>query len=101
MHGATNHFEFNVLGTRGCVTWTFENPDVLTIGRGRDRHIVTRKTTELGSRQSPFHGTGWLEGYIEICRQVATEMHGGHGAYPMLADHLELLQAMLQADFKK
>ncbi|MBC7396073.1 MAG: Gfo/Idh/MocA family oxidoreductase, partial [Bdellovibrionales bacterium] len=35
VHGSTNHFEINVLGTKKSVTWEFLKPDELFIGEGR------------------------------------------------------------------
>jgi predicted dehydrogenase len=59
VHGAPNHFEINVLGTKKSATWKFLEPDEIFIGEGKDRRVVTRKTAELGSLQSAFHAMGW------------------------------------------
>lgn len=95
-HGATNHFEINVIGTKRSANWTFLNPDEIVVGHGISRAVLTRKETQLGSQQPPFHGLGWLEGYVEIIRQVILELEGNeNGNYPMLQDNLELLNSML------
>lgn len=106
LHGATNHFEINVIGTKKSATWTFLNPDEIFIGEGNSRKILARKDTQLGSRQPPFHGLGWLEGYMEIIRQVILELeakaqgnknHIGieSGNYPKLQENLDLLSSLL------
>ncbi len=95
-HGANNDFEINLIGTRASATWNFLNPDEILIGEGRDRRILTRKTSETGSRQPPFHGMGWLEGYIEITRQALKERFSGQpGNFPRLSSNLDMMEAIL------
>lgn len=100
VHGSSNHFEVNVLGTKKSATWEFLKPDQLAVGIGRDLHIITRKTSDLGSKQAPFHGLGWLEGYMEIGHQLMREVYQGKTAvYPRLKDNLDLLEVMLKTNW--
>jgi len=100
VHGATNHFEINVLGTKQSATWKFLTPDEIEIGHGRNRAILARKTSHLGSHQSPFHALGWLEGYTEICHQILNEVFLGlDGTYPSLQENLELMAAIFEGKY--
>ncbi len=102
VHGATNHFEINVLGSQGSATWQFLQPDEIILGVGRDRKVMTRKDTDLGSRQPPYHGMGWLEGYIEIASCLLDEAFGQKKrSYPHLATNLDILEAMFQARWQE
>ena len=101
VHGAGNQFAIHILGSRGSAAWDFEDPDRVTMGQGRDRRVMARASTDLGSGQSPFHGMGWLEGYIECFYQVIRAMRGETGHYPTLAEHLVLLRTMLQASLTR
>ena len=101
VHGAGNQFAIHILGSRGSAAWDFEDPDRVTIGQGRDRRTIARASTDLGSGQSPFHGMGWLEGYIECFHQFVRAMRGDAGHYPTLAENLVLLQTMLQANLTR
>jgi predicted dehydrogenase len=95
-HGANNHFEINLIGTQKSATWTFLNPDEIWLGHGTSRTLVTRKDNQLGSKQPPFHGLGWLEGYMEIIRQVILQGEEKPPlSYPTLSEHLNMLQAIL------
>jgi predicted dehydrogenase len=97
VHGATNHFELNLIGTKGSATWQFLNPDELLIGKGNTRSTLARKETILGSQQPPFHGLGWLEGYIEVIRQLVLELQGnGDGNYPKLSQNLQILESLFK-----
>jgi predicted dehydrogenase len=101
-HGATNHFEVNLIGSKKSATWQFLNPDELFIGEGRDRRVTTKKTSTLGSKQPPHHGMGWLEGYIETIDQLLNEVCFKQAAnYPRLADNVNLMEAVLQVKWKK
>jgi predicted dehydrogenase len=101
VHGATNHFEINVLGSKLSATWKFEQPDEIFIGEGRDRRVLTRKDSLLGSQNPPHHGMGWLEGYIEITGNlIRTAFKGQAPNYPELHDTLQNLEPMLQAEWQ-
>jgi predicted dehydrogenase len=100
-HGATNHFEINVIGSKMSGTWEFLRPDELLLGEGRDRRVFTRKDSELGSRQPPFHGVGWLEGYIETASRLLSEVYLGVSSdFPKLTDNLDILEAMLKTQWR-
>jgi hypothetical protein len=97
VHGSTNHFEVNLIGTQGSATWMFMNPDEIAIGKGNTRSTASRKETLMGSQQSPFHGMGWLEGYVEILRQLILDLQGsGSGNYPNLSQNLVLLDSLFK-----
>lgn len=98
LHGAPNHFEINVLGSKLSGTWHFLNPDEILLGEGRSRRVLTRQESSLGSRQDPHHGVGWLEGYVEIAGALCDSILGRPGTYPALGEHLDLLEAMLKAE---
>ncbi len=101
LHGATNQFEITLIGSKASASWEFLKPDEIVIGEGRDRRVLTRKTSDFGSRQPAFHGLGWLEGYIEISSRLLTEVYLGKKAnYPDLKSHLDVLEAMLQVSWK-
>ncbi len=96
LHGSTNHFEINLVGTKKSATWNFLNPDEILVGDGRDRRVITRKINSIGSCLPAFHGMGWLEGYIEICRQFILEVRGvGKGNYPRLSENLSMIRALV------
>ena len=100
VHGAPNHFEVNVIGTKKSATWKFLEPDEILVGEGRDRRVVTRRSSDLGSQHPPHHGTGWLEGYIEIASSLLASVYGGEAReYPTLAANLDLLEAMLKTEW--
>ncbi len=95
VHGATNFLELNLIGTRKAATWNFLSPDEIAIGTGRDRGVLVRKQAEYGAKLPPFHGAGWLEGYIEIIRQGLRETAlKVPAAYPRLNETLPLMRAM-------
>jgi predicted dehydrogenase len=97
LHGFTNHFEVNVIGSLASSTWQFLNPDEIVLGKGNSKSTLNRKDTLLGSQQPPFHGVGWLEGYIEIFKQLLGELsEGGERDYPKLSQSLEVLESLFQ-----
>lgn len=98
VHGAANHFEVNVIGTKKFGTWKFMEPDVLEIGEGNKRSFISRDDNHWGSQQGPHHAMGWLEGYIEIIRQALLEAQGkSFQAYPNLEDGLKIVESLLKA----
>lgn len=91
-HGSSDHFEFTVIGTKGSASWSFAQPDEIFIGRGRSRTLMTRTDSQTGSRQPPFRGLGWLEGYIEILRQSIYHLEGrAFQCYPDLDSTLKIM----------
>ena len=98
VHGAANHFEIHLLGTKKSASWNFLKPDEIFVGEGRDRRVLTRRENSLGARHPAFHGTGWLEGYIEIIRQLFLDVQGlPHLPYPELQENLKLLKFILES----
>lgn len=101
IHGATNHFEINIIGSKLTATWNFLSPDEILIGEGKDRRILTRKDSHMGSKQSPFHGMGWIEGYIEIASGLIDHIQNrGKENYPTLSQNLDVLDSMLKVNWK-
>ncbi|HVJ63826.1 MAG TPA: Gfo/Idh/MocA family oxidoreductase [Bdellovibrionota bacterium] len=97
VHGAGNHFEVNVIGEKKSATWKFLEPDIIEEGVGATRTTIARRADEIyGSGHSPFHATGWLEGYAEILRQALRQARGEAFAYPTLAEHLKVLGRLLE-----
>lgn len=100
LHGATNHFELNIIGATRSAHWEFMNPDEIVVGEGRERRIFSRQNVSIGSRQGPHHGLGWLEGYVEIASRLMTEISGGaRESYPRLQENLETLGAMFDTQW--
>ncbi len=98
VHGATNDLEVSILGSKKAATWKFLNPDEIIVGKGRDRNIMVRKENRWGSRQPPFHGLGWIEGYIEIIRQGLFELVGlPITSYPNLKESLLITEKLLSS----
>jgi predicted dehydrogenase len=100
-HGATNRFEVDVIGTRGTASWNFLRPDQLELGAGSGSRVLTRREAESGARQPPFHGVGWLEGYVEILRRAVAGLGGAPADYPALGPHLDMLELLLSAPIER
>jgi len=101
LHGSTNHFELNIIGSNRSATWNFLRPDEIEIGEGRKRQVITRIDTVFGSKQPPHHGLGWLEGYIEIISSLIDDaIYRKVSDYPRLQPNLDLLEVMLNASWK-
>jgi predicted dehydrogenase len=98
MHGATNDFEFTAIGTRGSVTWRFLRPDEIEYGSGNQTSIIRRETANASSETAPFHGLGWLEGYVEITRQTLRQVSGlASAGIPTLSEALDVMDVLLNA----
>jgi predicted dehydrogenase len=98
VHGATNDFEFTVMGTRGTATWRFLRPDEVEFGSGNQTSFIRRDAVNPSSESSPFHGLGWLEGYAEITRQTLRQAVGLASAeIPNLSEALDAMQLLLNA----
>jgi predicted dehydrogenase len=98
VHGSTNHFEINLLGTKKSATWKFLEPDQIEVGEGNERKFVSRTGYNSGAKQAPHHGVGWLEGYIEIIRQSLRHATGkSYEKYPSLKDGLLVVETLLSA----
>lgn len=98
VHGATNNFEYTVIGTKGAATWRFLQPDEVEFGTGGRTSIIRRKTNLESSGSVPFHGLGWLEGYVEITRQTLRMASGLDSVpVPTLDESLAAMEVLLSA----
>lgn len=95
-HGHNNHLEINLFGSEGSAQWTFARPDEILMGVGSEQKTLVRPDATMGSQQAPFHGMGWLEGYIEILRGLLNPNASEH-SYPRLKDSLDLLELLLKS----
>jgi predicted dehydrogenase len=99
VHGATNNFEYTVVGSRGTATWRFLQPDEVEYGIGNGTSIIRRSEANPSSGTSPFHGLGWLEGYVEITRQTLRQISGLPWApVPTLKESLAAMDILLRAE---
>jgi predicted dehydrogenase len=95
IHGATNQLEIHVMGTKKSASWNLLRPDEIEVGEGSSRSLLFREQCRLGSQHAPFHGLGWIEGYIEIIRQLLRDANGLPSAdYPRLRDSLQLMRVL-------
>ncbi|HTY62643.1 MAG TPA: Gfo/Idh/MocA family oxidoreductase [Acidobacteriota bacterium] len=95
-HGATNDFEYSVFGTRGTVTWRFIRPDEIEHGCGSRTTFIRREVPAASSETKPFHGLGWLEGYVEITRQTLRRVSGlDFAEVPVLKESLDVMDVLL------
>jgi predicted dehydrogenase len=96
VHGATNQFEINVIGSKKYASWKFLEPDLIEFGEGSIRQFISRSASESwGTGHPPHHGAGWLEGYIEILKNsLLTNLQQTPKSYPTLAEHLDVLDAV-------
>jgi hypothetical protein len=91
VHGAYNHFEINVIGSKNYACWKFLEQDLLEVSSGATRSFITRDSTDLGSGHWPHHSLGWIEGYSEIIYQA---LKGG--SYPTLKEKLSMVRMLLE-----
>ena len=97
-HGAANDFEYTVFGTRATATWRFMRPDEFEIGSGSGKSFIRRETPSLSAETKPFHGLGWLEGYVEITRQTLRAVSGlTYTKVPSLKEALDVMDVLLHA----
>jgi predicted dehydrogenase len=100
-HGATNDFEYTVFGTRGTATWRFLRPDEVEYGSGSRTSFIRRDAPSLSSGTKPFHGLGWLEGYVEITRQTLRRAAGfTFTEVPVLKESLDVMDVLLNAQIE-
>jgi predicted dehydrogenase len=98
VHGAQNEFQIHVLGEKKKASWNFLRPDELRIGEGRSELTVVREDCDLGTRHPAFHGTGWLDGYTEISRQLLLHVATGkaESTYPELSENLKIVEFLIK-----
>ena len=98
IHGAANNFEYTVVGSRGSATWRFMQPDELECGTGNRTTILRREGANASSGTLPFHGLGWLEGYVEIVHQALREAAGLSSLpVPTLQESLAVMNVLLHS----
>lgn len=98
IHGASNNFEYTVVGTKASATWRFLQPDEVEFGAGNRTSILRRQDPNESSGSSPFHGLGWLEGYVEIARQTLRLVSGLQSApVPTLPEALSTMSVLFNA----
>lgn len=91
IHGAPNHFEINIIGTKKYGCWKFLEQDLLEISVGNERRILSRSSMEMGSGHWPHHGLGWIEGYVEIIKNALTGK-----SHPTLEENLKVMELLLR-----
>jgi len=98
-NGASNNFEIVGLGTKGAATWRFLAPDELVVARGAESTTIWRPDAEFGSQQRPFHGLGWLEGYVEIIHQAIFKRTWNEitRSVPTLSESLDLMHELFSS----
>ncbi len=98
VHGASNNFEYTVIGTKGSATWRFLQCDEVEYGSGNRTTIIRRDAANTSSGTAPFHGMGWLEGYVEIARQTLRQASGlASVPVPTLKESLTVMDVLLNA----
>jgi predicted dehydrogenase len=97
-HGSTNDLEITVVGTQASVSWRFMQPDEIIFSQGYTHQLLYRATADIGSHLPPFHGLGWIEGYMEIIRQSIREMLGlSFNPYPTLQESNKVIGTLIAA----
>ncbi len=98
VHGAANDFEYTVLGTKSTATWRFMRPDEIEFGVGGEKRILYRGSPNSSTGTLPFHGLGWLEGYVDITRQTLRQAAGlDFTPVPALKEALAVMNVLLNA----
>ena len=99
-HGEGNHLEFHVIGAKSSVAWTFQDADSLRLGRGGESRTISRKRDRPEvSGQPPFHGLGWLEGYLNIISLTLLSINDGKSPrVPTLPESLRTMQVLLSLE---
>jgi predicted dehydrogenase len=101
VHGSPTNFEYTVLGTKGSTTWRFGCPDEVEYASGNHTTIVRRERANPSSGTSPFHGRGWLEGYIEITHQTLRRVAGLSSApVPTLEEGRAVMEVLLNSSLE-
>jgi len=101
MHGAANDFEYTVVGTKGSATWRFMRPDEVEFGSGNRKITIPREMRNTSSGTMPFHGLGWLEGYVDITHQTLRRVSGlDSSPVPILPEALSVMDVLLNTDIK-
>jgi predicted dehydrogenase len=98
VHGAGNTLEVGIVGEHASAHWAFERPDMIVWGGKRRRITESRAEAQLPARPAPFHGLGWMEGYVCLVGEVLAHMQDGRSTdAPTLWEHLDILRRLLMA----
>ena len=63
---------------------------------------MPREGPDASSGSVPFHGLGWLEGYVAITHQTLRHVAGlDISPVPVLSEALAAMDVLLNADIKK
>ncbi len=96
VHGAANDLSIHILGEKAAASWNFLDPDEIIWGKGKGRSVLFRDERHSGSGHPPFHGLGWIEGYIEIIRQICRHHKGlDYLPYPTLQESCVIIEKLL------
>jgi predicted dehydrogenase len=98
VHGTGNDLEIMVLGQKQAVTWNVERPDELRISKGTTTTLMQKPSDKFGSQQPPFHGLGWLEGYVSVVHSYLLKKTGQAATYPTLNDSLNVMEVLLNLE---
>jgi len=102
LHGASNDFEYTVVGSKGAATWRFLRPDEVEFGAGNRKRTIPREAPDAESGSIPFHGLGWLEGYVAVTHRTLRHAAGLDAApVPVLPEALAAMDVILNAKIKK
>lgn len=100
VHGTGNDLEIMVLGSKCAVTWNVERPDELKIAKGTTTTYMQKPNDKFGSQQPPYHGLGWLEGYVDVIHSYLLGMAGMPAHYPTLPDSLKVMDVLLNLEMR-
>lgn len=98
VHGAGNHLEVTIVGDDASATWSLAEPDVIVWGRGAERSTQVRTTTDPPAQLPPFHGMGWLGGYVSLVGDLVGHVcHRRPRSAPTLEEEIVVLRSLLAA----
>lgn len=97
VHGA-NHLQLAAIGSDRAARWSLGDPDQLEVARGAEVTRLRRGAGRYGSQQPPFHGMGWIEGYVEVIHCLLRRLAGRAApAPPSLREALDVMDVLLTA----
>jgi len=98
VHGAGNHLEVTIVGEDATATWSLAEPDVIVWGHGSERSTQVRTKTDLPALPPPFHGMGWIGGYVSLVGDLVGHVcHGRPRQAPGLEEQTVVLRSLLTA----
>ncbi len=101
VHGSGNELEVVAIGEKAVWRWSFESPDTILVGRGKEMTRLSRGGEEpVASKLPAHHALGWLEGYVSILTEVVRSLTGKPTQpVPTLKESLETAELLLRLDF--